>query len=52
VKAILVSGHTRDQVLADFRDHGFQAVIAKPFTLQELSATLCSVIGTPGWRVH
>jgi len=52
VKAILVSGHTRDPVLADFRDHGFQAVIAKPFTLQELSATLCSVIGTPGWRVH
>jgi PAS domain S-box-containing protein len=52
VKAILVSGHTRDSVLADFRDHGFQAVIAKPFTLEELSATLCSVIGVPGWRVH
>jgi PAS domain S-box-containing protein len=65
VKAILVSGHTRDSVLADFRDHGFQAVIAKPFTLQELSATLYSVIGSPGapsaaaalgtppgWRVH
>jgi CheY-like chemotaxis protein len=52
VKAILVSGQTRDSVLTDYREHGFQAVIAKPFTLQELSATLCSVIGSSGWRVH
>jgi CheY-like chemotaxis protein len=52
VKAILASGYTRDSVMADFRNYGFQAVIAKPFTLQELSATLSSVIDTPAWRVH
>ncbi len=52
VKAILASGYARDSVMADFREYGFQAAIAKPFTLQELSATLSSVIGTPGWRVH
>jgi CheY-like chemotaxis protein len=52
VKAILVSGYSPDSMLADYREHGFQAAIAKPFTLQELSATLSSVIGPPGWRVH
>ena len=52
VKAILVSGYAQDSVMSDFRDHGFQAVIAKPFTLQELSATLSSVIGSSGWSVH
>jgi PAS domain S-box-containing protein len=52
VKAILVSGYSKDSVIADFRDYGFQAVMAKPFTLQELSATLSSVIGPPSWRVH
>jgi PAS domain S-box-containing protein len=51
VKAILVSGYARDSVMADFRDYGFQAAIAKPFTLQQLSATLCSVVGPPEW-VH
>ena len=52
VKAILVSGYAQDAVIADYRDHGFQAVIAKPFTLQELSTTLSSVIGSAGWSVH
>ena len=52
VKAILVSGYAQDSVMTEFRDYGFQAVITKPFTLQELSATLRSVIGPGGWRVH
>ena len=52
VKAILVSGYAQDSVLAEYRDHGFQAVITKPFTLQELSATLQSVIAASAWRVH
>ena len=52
VKAILVSGYAQDSVIADYRDQGFQAVIAKPFTLQELSTTLSSVIGSAGWSVH
>jgi PAS domain S-box-containing protein len=52
VKAILVSGYAQDSVLAEFRDYGFQAVITKPFTLQELSTTLHSVIASSAWRVH
>ena len=52
VKAILVSGYAQDSVLAEFRDLGFQAVITKPFSLQELRATLTSVMAMPAWRVH
>src|SRR5439155_16488649 len=52
VKAILVSGYAQDSVLTEFRDFGFQAVITKPFTLQELSETLRNVIAAPTWRVH
>jgi len=52
VKAVLVSGFAQDSVLSEFRDLGFQAVITKPFTLQELSSTLHSVIAAPSWRVH
>ena len=52
VKAIFVSRYAQDSVMTEFRDYGFQAVITKPFTLQELSATLRSVIGPGGWRIH
>ena len=51
VKAILLSGYALDAVMAGYRDYGFQAALAKPFTLQQLSATLSSVIGPAGW-VH
>ena len=52
IKAILVSGYAQDSALTEFRDHGFQAAITKPFTLQELSSTLRTVIAAPGCRVH
>lgn len=43
VKAILVSGYAQDSVMTEFREHGFMAAIAKPFTLEELSRTLHSL---------
>jgi len=52
VKAVLVSGFAQDSVLSEFRDFGFQAVITKPFTLQELSETLRTISATPTARVH
>src|SRR5205807_10137460 len=52
IKAILVSGYAQDAALTEFRDHGFQAAITKPFTHQELSSTLRTVIAAPGCRVH
>jgi CheY-like chemotaxis protein len=52
VNAIVVSGYTQDSVLTDYRDYGFKAVIAKPFTLQELNSTLHAVIVPRDCRVH
>lgn len=52
VKAILVSGYTRDPAMTEFRKYGFSAVLAKPFSLQELAVTMDFVIGPPACRVH
>jgi len=55
VTGIIVSGYAQDPVITDYREHGFKAVIAKPFTLQELRWTLDSVIQAPerqSWTVH
>jgi PAS domain S-box-containing protein len=40
VTAIVTSGYALDPVMTNFREYGFKAVIAKPFTLQELDHTL------------
>ena len=46
VKAIVVSGYASDPVLANYRDYGFNAMVAKPFTLRELTAALDEVIAS------
>lgn len=35
-RIIVSSGYSNDPVLADFREHGFCAVIVKPYILREL----------------
>jgi PAS domain S-box-containing protein len=40
VKAIVSSGYSDHPVMANFRKHGFSAVIPKPFRISELSRTL------------
>ena len=52
VKAILVSGYTRDPAMTEFWKYGFSAVLTKPFSLQELAVTMDFVIGAPACRVH
>jgi PAS domain S-box-containing protein len=52
VKAILVSGYTRDPAMTEFWTYGFSAVLTKPFRLQELAVTMDFVIGAPACRVH
>jgi hypothetical protein len=48
-----VSGYSQDPVMVEYRDYGFKAVIGKPFTLEELSKTLNSVmVGHGQWTVH
>jgi len=52
VKTILMSGFSQHPAVTEFQTYGFKAVITKPFTLQELSATMHSVITPRDWRVH
>jgi CheY-like chemotaxis protein len=40
VCAIVVSGYAGDAMLSRYREHGFKAVVAKPFTLNELTVAL------------
>jgi PAS domain S-box-containing protein len=52
VNAIVASGYAQDPVMSEFGEYGFKGVIAKPFTLQELSKTLESVVTGRRWSVH
>jgi signal transduction histidine kinase/CheY-like chemotaxis protein len=40
VKAIVSSGYSQNEVLANYASFGFQAVLSKPFKLEELALTL------------
>lgn len=44
VNAIVSSGYSEDPVMAHFREYGFRGVIAKPYTIEELSQTLHNVL--------
>ena len=46
VRAIVVSGYAQDAAMSSYRDYGFAAAMNKPYTLQELRATLETVITT------
>ena len=45
VKAIVSSGYADDPVISKYRDYGFSGMIAKPYTLAELSKSLHDVVG-------
>jgi PAS domain S-box-containing protein len=40
VKAIVSSGYSADPVMANHREHGFRAVVAKPYRLEQLARSL------------
>jgi PAS domain S-box-containing protein len=44
IKAIVSSGYSDDQVMAEFKNYGFSGVIPKPYRLAELRAILHEVI--------
>ncbi len=46
-KIIVASGYSNDPVMATYRDYGFKAAIAKPFSLSRLSAVIGSVLRSP-----
>ncbi len=45
VKAIVASGYSNDQVMAEFGKYGFKDVLKKPYSLQEIGNALRKVIG-------
>ena len=44
VPAIVSSGYSSDAVLADFRSFGFQAMVAKPYEIDQLIGTIKQVL--------
>ena len=45
VRAIVMSGYSDNPVLAHYRDHGFAAILPKPFNIERLRAVLAQVLG-------
>ncbi|MBN2332221.1 MAG: cache domain-containing protein [Deltaproteobacteria bacterium] len=43
-KAIVSSGYSQDDVMANFKDYGFQGVVAKPYIISELAKVVQAVI--------
>lgn len=40
VKAVVSSGYSTDPIMGNYREHGFSAVLSKPFQVQEMSRVL------------
>ncbi len=47
VRAIVSSGYSRDPVMANYRLHGFRAVLPKPYGLEQLRKTMNDVLDVP-----
>ena len=47
VKAVVSSGYSDDPVMAQYVEHGFAGVVAKPYRLQDLTRTLQQVLHAP-----
>jgi PAS domain S-box-containing protein len=52
VRAVVVSGYVQDAAVSSYRDYGFTAAMHKPYTLQDLRATLENVITSSPCRIH
>ena len=44
VRAIVSSGYSNDPVMANYERYGFKAVVVKPYSVEDLSATLRNVL--------
>jgi PAS domain S-box-containing protein len=44
IKAIVSSGYSHDPIMADYATYGFKAVVAKPYTVQDLRSVLRRVM--------
>ena len=48
VKGIVSSGYSADPGITDFGKYGFKGVVAKPYTVEELSQELTRVLNADG----
>jgi PAS domain S-box-containing protein len=48
VRAVVSSGYADDPIMADYRAHGFLAVVRKPYTAEELVRALDQAMGRGG----
>ncbi len=44
IRAIVSSGYSNDQIMANYRDYGFSGVIAKPYRIDELARVVDQVM--------
>jgi PAS domain S-box-containing protein len=47
VRAIVSSGYSSDLAMADFREHGFKGIVAKPYDISNLTSVINSVLRSP-----
>ncbi len=47
VRAIVSSGYSHDPVMANYRQHGFRAVVLKPYAVGVLAEAIRRVLGAP-----
>lgn len=46
IKAIVTSGYSTDMVMNNYKEHGFKAVIVKPYRMEEIIHTLDTIIAS------
>ena len=44
VRAVVTSGYSNDPVMSRYREHGFDAIVAKPYTAGELAAAVAEAV--------
>ena len=43
-KLVVASGYSNDPIMADYETYGFQAALAKPFTMRQLLSVLQQIL--------
>jgi len=43
-KVIVFSGYSNDPIMANYREYGFDGVIAKPFTIDEFTDAIDTIL--------